>query len=693
MRPAALGLLLLVCTVAAPAAERAGAFFPSLARVHIPRGTAQLLKPYLPKPQGRTGDYRFVVELPRFASFVAFEPGLGAAPDAVTHGPGRTRVGVAYTRHVFRYRLYPTTGFELSICWQDSDAKTLRYQPAIQAGGTFDWTRLTAPVAAPEGAAFARPLLIKWQKRGITGTIWADNVAFRPEGSERNLVAAGTFDEPAWKTGPFAQEGKGGGRCAKFVCTPERVDRQQALWVHPERKGIAVTAGASYVVELDLKVDRLGPAVEQPILAALFRASDDAPEGRVPIFTYCLGPHGKPAGERETELVVLPPLKNVRPKAVRIAPCHYRAMFTHPKVAQAYAENAWRSGITWSYGSVRNHVVPLLRPLGHRVWLAKPGHPFVARGAAGRVLEQRPELRAVGFDGKPTRGHFCPTWLLSPEGAEARRLMEEALLELVAREGYTAVNWDIEQPVVVEPEGGGPTLGFCLCPRCLEAFRKRQGLAKDEKLDPQAIVGKHRQAWAMFRCGQNAELVGHVRRALKRSGRPIEFSVYSGYQCQRTRERYGTGRCWPPTSTSRSPATTAPARPSSPRARRSAACPSSAARTTTSAPARGPPPPAGSDARSTDGPGPSRGATACSASSSTAAATACSSGTCPRWTAARSTARARRPRSSRPTRPSSAGAAAATSVSPSRASSPTTGPPSSTRAAACCCCSTSRARR
>jgi hypothetical protein len=194
--------------------------------------------------------------------------------------------------------------------------------------------------------------------------------------------------------------------------------------------------------------------------------------------------------------------------------------------------------MTWSYGSLSNNIVSQLWPRGHRVWLAKPGEPFAAHGPAAAFRKEHPELGAIGFDGKPRSNMFCPTWLLSPAGSEIRAAMEKDLIEMVDRDGYTAVDWDIEQPVIAV-ESGGPSHGFCLCPRCLKTFRQQQKISAVEQLDGATILAKHRDAWVTMRCRQNADLVGHVARALKKCARPIEYSVYSGYQCRETRERYG----------------------------------------------------------------------------------------------------------------------------------------------------------
>jgi len=534
------GLFMFLAVAADPAAQAADAtFFPNATKVYVPRGTAQLLKPYLPKPKGSTKNYRFVVATPEYLKYVACEKGIGSPPDKVQVTPAPPRNGINYTKHTALYEVYPTTGFELSICWHDADNHHLGYRPELRAGGTFDWTHFKQTITPPEGAAWARPLIIKWQKRGIHGSFWVDNVALRRADDTKNLITAGTFDEPAWKSGLLKPEGKDGSKCAKFVCPPELADRQQALWVHPDNKPIAVESEKKYVLELDLKAEGLGVPGEAQIASLLFRADETAPEGIGRIFTYCPAATDAAEDVRETELVILPPLKNVRPKTARIAPCLYAMTFNNPKVAEAYAENVWRSGITWTYGSMDNNVASILRARGHRVWLGKPGEPFAAHGAAGAFLKDHQELQAISFDGKPKGNLLCPTWLLSPDGAEIRRLMEDELVERMDDDGYTAVNWDIEQPVCFPPEGGGQMRGFCLCPRCLDAFRKQQNIPEAEKLDAQVVVDKHQDAWVAFRCRQNAELVGHVAKALKRCSRPIEFSVYSGYQCPRTRALYG----------------------------------------------------------------------------------------------------------------------------------------------------------
>jgi hypothetical protein len=513
-------------------------FFPDLTRIYVPRGTSQLLKPYLVEPEDSSAGYRLVVETPHYLQFVAIEPSVGDPPRQVSSEPGPTRDGTAYDRHVLEYDAYPSQGFELSVCWADAQGKTLSYQPAITRGGTHDWLHVEGRITSPPGARKARPLIIKHAGRGIRGTFWVDNVVFRRADRKENLLAAGTFDEPLWKSDLLKRESKDGSRCAKFVCPPDMAGRQQALWLDPKREAFAVEPATEYVVELDLKAEGVRIDGVQHIATLLFHAAQDAPEGVSRVFTSASG-SGKPfrAG-RATELVILPPLKDVRPKKVRIAPCLYTVAYSEPRVNEAVADNVWRSGITWTYGSVHNDIVRLLAPRGHQVWLGKPGSPFEAYGKASEVLNQHPELRAVGYDGKPVKESlFCPTWLLSSEGAQTRRVLEDEFVELVQRDGYSAVDWDIEQPVCWPSHDGKSIAGFCVCPRCRGAFRKREGLAAE--VDAQSLATKHKDAWVHFRCQQNADLVGHMQTALKRCGRRVELSVYSGYQSAQAQAQYG----------------------------------------------------------------------------------------------------------------------------------------------------------
>ncbi len=501
--------------------------FPKTDRFLVPLGSAQLLRPYLPMaPELLLADYRLVVEAPLNLACTALEPfgaqGLALAPSEEAEG---------LRRHTLAFGATPGSGLELSLCWADANGATLTYDPAITSGGTHDWRRLTTTVTAPAAARRVRPLVIKWQDRGFVGTFWVDNVVFRREDSTENLLTMGTFDEPGW-TRSFPPEGVGGSRCFKVVGKPDQTHRQQACWVvNPEP--IVVEPGVRYVVELDAKCDRMGSVEARPFVGLLLQSDGtgtSGDEGPLRVYASALG-GSLISWPRTGRVGTLPPLRDVRPRRARIAPCYYGARFSNPLVEEAFAENCYRSGITWTYGKASNGVVPHLTPRGHRVFLSIGWEPWSIPAGQREYAAAHEEVRAVDFAGKSEAHIACPTWLLS-EGEAMLAEVERGLLAAVSEGGYAGANWDVEQPVVDPPT-------FCICPRCLAAFRAWSGLAADARLDAEAILGAHRAAWTDFRCMQNAELAGRLRAMLRKSPRPVEFSLYSGYQSQRTREHYG----------------------------------------------------------------------------------------------------------------------------------------------------------
>ena len=45
-------------------------FFPNATKVYMPRGSANLLKPYLPRPQDAKSSYGLLIETPDYLHFV-----------------------------------------------------------------------------------------------------------------------------------------------------------------------------------------------------------------------------------------------------------------------------------------------------------------------------------------------------------------------------------------------------------------------------------------------------------------------------------------------------------------------------------------------------------------------------------------------------------------------------------------------
>ncbi len=508
-------------------------FFPKMDTFHLPRDSSQLMRAYMRvPPEVPSGGLSICVEMPEGVTLTAVDPWSESAEPAGVSSERVECAGRVWRQHRLAFPHVPGQGMELSIRWGDEGGNTISYQPAITAGGTFDWRRQTAIVTPPAGAKSAHPLIIKWQNRGYTGTFWVDNVVFREKGERENLLKMGTFDEPGWGTNSrLAPEGRDGSKCVKIVSTPAGADRQQACWV--DREGtVPVEEGKEYVVELDVKCENMGGARTRSHVGLLFRASKDLPVGEVPIATWFEALDGLISELPHTgTLNVLPALKGVRPKLARITPCYYGPRFRNPAVEKAYAENCRASGITWTYGKTSNGVVPLLLPLGHQVFLSISWHPWQVPASERAFLEANPRFQAVDFKGKRETSTCCPTWMLS-EGTRMLDALERWLLDIVNRDPYAGANWDLEQPVIDPPT-------FCTCVRCFAAFRAFSGLAPDVPLSPDVLLRTYPKEWTDFRCAQNAEMAGHLKRMLGKAERPIEFSMYSGYQSKRTREHYG----------------------------------------------------------------------------------------------------------------------------------------------------------
>ncbi|MBI2302025.1 MAG: hypothetical protein HYU66_24235 [Armatimonadetes bacterium] len=240
-------------------------------------------------------------------------------------------------------------------------------------------------------------------------------------------------------------------------------------------------------------------------------------------------------GPSEMPLTILPPLRDVRPKRSRIAPCYYGDVFSNDAVREAYADNAWRSGITWTYGTTSNGVAQRLLPRGLGVILSFPWEPWTPPGEFAKVLELRPDIGAIDFAGKPVPRRLCPTWALS-HFDDWRPELAKLADGLLRDSTYRGVNWDLEEPVVDPPT-------FCTCERCLAAFAKEAGLSLKAELKPAELLGPHRDAWVAFRCRQNATMLGHLRELFKAAKPDVEVSLYSGYASRYTREHYGVD--WP----------------------------------------------------------------------------------------------------------------------------------------------------
>ncbi len=513
--------------------------FPPNDTYRFPRGSAQLIRPFVHAPMGVPMDrYRMVVEVPAFLEYVAAEP-IGGGKPTVTRASTFECDEGQMARYYVTYERVPHEGMELSLRWGTQTDSPAHYQPTIQAGGTEDWHHVAMTVTAHPGVVDVTPVLIKWGDRGVTGTWWVDNVVLREEGSDEDLLGIGSFDGETWEGESRIQpEGPDGSMCAKLVSTPDRADRGQAVWF--QGVAVPVEVGTDYVIELDMKYEALGSERAQEIVGLLFRAPPDVPEQDLSMYTYFQSLDGAVTEvPRRSRLVMLPELKDVRPEGVRITPCYTQWVY-NPNVVEALAANAWASGMTWVFGFRDNNLYPHLLPRGVRVWWVLGWDEFSARygahgghltPAAEAFLEEHPEVRAVNFDGERLDYTLCPTWMLA-DGEPIISELERQILDVLNRYPIHAVDWDVETGVIDPPT-------YCTCERCLAAFREFAGLEDDEPLSPQILLEEYPDEWTDFRCAQNAQMAGRIREIVRRADRPLEFSVYSGFQSERTKKHYG----------------------------------------------------------------------------------------------------------------------------------------------------------
>jgi hypothetical protein len=507
--------------------ENGPRWFPKLDRGFVVAGTRQLLKPYLP-PLGLplAYDYHLCLALPPGIRALCCDGGVGAKPQSLS-----TVASAGGQLAQLDYRQPPPTPFGIYLCWQDANRTTLSYQLVLGIGGTHDWQRLQAKVRVPQQAAFVRPIVLKWAQDKVVGEAWLDNIALIKDGQTKNLLAAGNFEGEEWAgQSGLVQAGPDGSRCLHVVLRAE--DGTRGWWV-PKDTPLEVEGGKRYVVQADVKAEGVhvpGAAPHAAVLVACDR--DTLPGERRMVLLGWSSQAGARTVPVQTTVQVLPPLKNKRPRALRIMPCYYSDPFEREEVIAAYADNAYASGITWTYGDGGCALAKRLLPRGHRVVCAYGRQPFEVSGAQQAYLKEHPELQAVRFDGTRLPTTACPTWFLSEAGRAAQAALRQEVQARLDTGQYAGFNWDIEQPVVEPPN-------FCVCARCLEAFRQFAGLEGPD-LKPQALLAQPlRTQWVRFRCSQNARLVEMVRRWVKEYRPGIEFSVYSGYHNVFTREHYG----------------------------------------------------------------------------------------------------------------------------------------------------------
>ena len=138
-------------------------------------------------------------------------------------------------------------------------------------------------------------------------------------------------------------------------------------------------------------------------------------------------------------------------------------------------------------------------------------------------VKKHPDMALIDSKGTKSTRFACPTALLNT--TEGQKYFNEIIGEWLKKRQVAHVDWDYE----ASPFSSHIA---CYCPRCLKAFG-------NGSLAPDQIKNEYGKKWVGFMTGRMADLAGRIRNALRKTDPEIVFSVYSGYQSERTKSIYG----------------------------------------------------------------------------------------------------------------------------------------------------------
>lgn len=92
--------------------------------------------------------------------------------------------------------------------------------------------------------------------------------------------------------------------------------------------------------------------------------------------------------------------------------------------------------------------------------------------------------------------------------------------------------------VMIDFEESTP-LEFSFSKASIGAFRKFAKISPSENLNEDAILKKYKNEWIDFRCRQNFRVIGNLVRLLREYVKGAKIMLYSGYQKDQTKKRYG----------------------------------------------------------------------------------------------------------------------------------------------------------
>jgi len=154
--------------------------------------------------------------------------------------------------------------------------------------------------------------------------------------------------------------------------------------------------------------------------------------------------------------------------------------------------------------------------------------PYLTKHPEEALLDSKGVRRFIPGDAR--KNEICTTLLL--EDSPAWKYLEETIAQWVKKLKVDNMDWDYESSVWSSPIS-------CYCPRCLGKFKDFAKIPPTEKLTPEIIKKNYRKQWIKFMNMRFALLCGKFKEAAKKANPEIIFSVYSGYQCEQTKEGYG----------------------------------------------------------------------------------------------------------------------------------------------------------
>jgi len=143
-------------------------------------------------------------------------------------------------------------------------------------------------------------------------------------------------------------------------------------------------------------------------------------------------------------------------------------------------------------------------------------------------IAENPDQALIDRNGKASKDYAC-TWAVLDE---AYPHIDAILKGMVAERRVDVINWDYESHVM-------NSYIACFCPRCLAEFRERAGIAAGVELNGEIIEQEHFEAWTDFMCERMAKVARRFKESVNAAEPPAKFGIYSGYQSDDTKWRYG----------------------------------------------------------------------------------------------------------------------------------------------------------